>query len=144
MEYILPVRFDDTPVFWLPSALVYLRYESHGAQGVAQLLQKLGRGEGWYRTQGPPRCRVSSPKFESLGCSGTSCVAGACLISTAQSGCWGDWSEPSSSTSLNCPITMPQPRKHWCSLPSISLPRPRRCPRPRPRPTGTDHGRAVF
>lgn len=43
-EYILPVRFDDTPIPGLLPTIGYVQFKDHGAQGIATLLlQKLGK-----------------------------------------------------------------------------------------------------
>ena len=44
VEYILPVRFDETEIPGLPSTVGYLRFSEHGVEGICTLLrQKLSR-----------------------------------------------------------------------------------------------------
>lgn len=64
-EYILPVRFDDTPVPGLPAATIFLRAEDHTpAQLAATIAEKLGieRFNGKASEAPPPR--MTSPTGE--------------------------------------------------------------------------------
>jgi hypothetical protein len=49
-EYILPVRFDDTPIPGLLPTIGYISFREYGVQGICQLLlQKLGKHTGTER-----------------------------------------------------------------------------------------------
>lgn len=44
VEYILPIRFDETEIPGLPSTIGYLRFEEFGTQGICGLLMEKLRG----------------------------------------------------------------------------------------------------
>lgn len=64
-EYVLPVRFDDTPVPGLPEDVIFLRANEHTpAQLSAMIAEKLGTGRFDGKASEVPPPRMTSPTGE--------------------------------------------------------------------------------
>ena len=66
-EYVLPVRFDDTPLRGLPSSVIYERADEQGpVELAAKICQKLGVGPFSGKADQIPPPRMTSPTGEAV------------------------------------------------------------------------------